>query len=158
MDDGPIAFFVTVSTYGTWLPGDARGWTERKRGWQLPNAIRELESQAKMTEDACVLTDEQRNMVESQIEETCKFRGWVLHAQNCRTNHMHVVVGAFDVAPKKLRGDLKAWCTRRLKESDPTREQWWTERGSIRWIFDEESLDVVIQYVNDAQDRKHLDL
>ena len=70
---------------------------------------------------------------------------------------MHIVVGAYNVAPKKIRIDLKAWCTRRLKESDPTRQNWFTERGSIRWLFDDESLDLVVQYVNEAQDRKHLD-
>jgi hypothetical protein len=27
MDD-PIGYFLTWVTYGTWLPGDARGWVE----------------------------------------------------------------------------------------------------------------------------------
>ena len=157
MNDEPIAFFLTISTYGTWLPGDTRGWTERRRGWQLPDPIRELEAKAKMTEDACLLSPDQRNLVQSQIEETCRYRGWVLYATNCRSNQLHVVIGAENVIPKKLRGDLKAWSTRRLKRIDPAREKWWTERGSIRWIFDRESLDRVIQYVDDAQDRKHLD-
>ena len=26
MDD-PLAFFLTWTTYGTWLPGDERGWS-----------------------------------------------------------------------------------------------------------------------------------
>ena len=26
--DDPIAFMFTWSTYGTWLPGDERGWVE----------------------------------------------------------------------------------------------------------------------------------
>ena len=155
--DSPIAFFLTISTYGTWLPGDARGWVERKRGWQLPDPVRVLESQARMTEDACILSLEQRTVVEAQLEENCQHRGWEMHAKNCRSNHMHIVVGADNVSPKKLRIDLKAWCTRRLKEGDPSRDNWWTERGSIRWVWDEESLDAVIQYVNEAQNRKHLD-
>ena len=157
MNDEPIAFFLTISTYGTWLPGDARGWTERKRGWQMPDPVHELEAKAKLSEDACILSAEQRKLVEAQLEETCQFRKWVLQAKNCRSNHMHIVVGAYNVAPKKIRIDLKAWCTRRLKESDPTRQNWFTERGSIRWLFDDESLDLVVQYVNEAQDRKHLD-
>ena len=154
----PIAFFLTISTYGTWLPGDERGWVEYQRGWKLPSPPLELESQAKMTEGACILNPQQRLIVETQLLETCNHRGWVLYAKNCRSNHVHIVVGADNVAPKKLRGDLKAWCTRRLKEtSDPCRENWWAERGSIRWVFSEEELARVIEYVNDAQDRKHLD-
>ena len=154
----PIAFFLTISTYGTWLPGDERGWVEYQHGWKLPCPPLELEARAKMSEDACVMTPIQRNIVESQLIETCNHRNWVLHARNCRCNHMHSVVGAYDTPPKKVRQDLKAWCTRRLKkESNSDRENWWAERGSIRWVFTEEGLDRVIAYVNEAQDRKHLD-
>ncbi len=31
MDD-PIGYFLTWVTYGTWLPGDARGWVEYRHG------------------------------------------------------------------------------------------------------------------------------
>ena len=71
MDD-PLGLFLTWGTYGTWLPGDSRGWTEYGRGWQLPDPIRELEAAAIMTDDACVLSSEQRKTVESQIDETCR--------------------------------------------------------------------------------------
>jgi REP element-mobilizing transposase RayT len=154
MDD-PIAFFITWSTYGTWLPGDERGWVEYHRGWQLPDPVRELEALAKMTEDACRLSADQRVAVESQVAETCLYRKWHLWAVNCRSNHIHCVVSARDVPPKKVRSDLKAWATRCLKANfDPERENWWAERGSIRWVFDEESLDTVVVYVKDGQDRK----
>ena len=51
----PLAYFLTWSTYGTWLPGDARGWIEYAHGWQFPDAARMLEAEARMTEDACLL-------------------------------------------------------------------------------------------------------
>ena len=54
MDD-PIGYFLTWVTYGTWLPGDSRGWVEHRHGWQLPDPVRELEASARMTEDACRL-------------------------------------------------------------------------------------------------------
>ena len=108
-----------------------------------------------MTEDACLLSSEQRLAVEHQIGETCRFRGWFLHAVNCRSNHLHVVVTAQNTKPKKVRVDLKAWATRRLKtEFDPVREHWWAERGSIRQLHNEASLEAAIIYVRDAQDRK----
>jgi hypothetical protein len=110
-----LAYFLTWSTYGTWLPGDERGWTEYGGGWQLPDPDRKLEAEARMTEDACMLDGEQRRLDEEQIPETCSFRGWKLHTVNCRSNHVHVVVTA-DQPPKIVRNQLKAWCTRRLKE------------------------------------------
>ena len=157
MDD-PLAFFLTWPTYGTWLPGDARGWIEYHHGWQLPDAIRSLEARAKMTDNACLLSPSEQRVVEQQVAETCTHRGWVLDAVNCRSNHMHLVVGAFDTHPNKIRVDIKAWCTRRLKErSNRSRENWWAERGSQRYIFNDDSLELVLQYVTEAQDRKHLD-
>ena len=157
MDD-PIAFFLTIAAYGTWLPGDQRGWVEYRHGWQLPDPVRELEAKARMTEESCILKPAERAIVEGQVAETCAHRGWTLHAVNCRSNHMHAVIGASGVGPKRIRQDIKAWCTRRLKErSDFNRENWWAERGSIRWIFDSEGLDIAVVYVTDAQDRKYLD-
>jgi hypothetical protein len=89
-----LAYFLTWPTYGTWLPGDERGWVEYRHGWQLPDSIRKLEAEARMTEDACTLDTEERTLVEATIAEHCRIRGWELHAVNCRTNHLHVVVTA----------------------------------------------------------------
>lgn len=167
----PLAYFLTWPTYGTWLPGDERGWIKHQRGWQLPDPIQKQEAEARMTEDAFRLDDEQRALVNRQIAETCSFRGWTLHAVNCRSNHVHVVLTASQ-SPEVVRNQLKAWCTRRLKELEiarrletPTRsvsegtnapsirENWWAERGSQRYINDEDSLEAAIRYVLDGQDK-----
>jgi len=160
-NDDPIAFLITWSTYGTWLPGDARGWVEYRHGFQLPDPMLELESAARMTENACRLASDQRNRVHSQMAETCEHKGWHLHAVNCRTNHVHAVVTSH-AAPKTMREQLKAWCTRRLNEqqldaglpSAECRDKWWSERGSIRWIFREEDLAAAIDYVVNQQDNR----
>ena len=155
MDD-PIGYFLTWVTYGTWLPGDSRGWVEYRHGSQLPDPAREAEDAAKMTEEACRLSGEQRDAVMQQIGETCRHRGWQWHAVNCRSNHVHVVVSAASIPPKKIRGDLKAWATRCLKQQfDEKRENWWAERGSVRYLNDEESLEASIVYVTESQDRKN---
>src|SRR5438132_13801940 len=69
----PLAYLLTWSTYGTWLPGDERGWIEYRHGWHLPDPARKLEAEARMSEDACRLDHEQREVVERQVAETCKF-------------------------------------------------------------------------------------
>lgn len=157
----PLAYFITWSTYGTWLPGDERGWVEFRHGWKMPDAARNLEAAARMTEDACRLDARQRQAVEEQMGETCKYRGWHLYAVNCRSNHMHFVVAAV-AKPQLVRARLKAWCTRRLKAvekqrlgSDGTgfvRGNWWAERGSQRFINDDDGLESALLYVRDAQD------
>ena len=154
----PIAYFLTWVTYGTWLPGDARGWDELEHGWQLPNASLESHCKARMDEDQCLLSEAARQETADQIEETCRHRGWCLHALSVRSNHLHVVVTAANVAPRKIRADLQAWATRRLKrEIDERRENWWADRGSVRYIWNEDALERVIVYVVDAQGRKDRD-
>ena len=97
----PIAFFITWPTYGTWLPGDDRGWVEYKGGWQLPKPQLELECGCRMTEQACLLSEAERAIVQTQVAETCQYRGWQLHAVSCRFNHAHIVVAAFEINPRK---------------------------------------------------------
>ena len=165
-----LAYFLTWTTYGTWLPGDERGWVERGKGFQSPSRIRKVEAEAIMTEDACRLDAEQRIIVEDTVKDHCRIRGWELHTVNARSNHVHAVVAANE-APKIVRNQLKAWCTRNLKENvrnrsrvracgprsngnAPIRKKWWTEGGSIRLLDDEVSLESAILYVLEGQDGK----
>lgn len=176
----PLAYFLTWATYGTWLPGDERGWVDYHHGWQEPNPVLEQIAAASLTEDPCVFDPEQRELVEQNIRDHCQIRGWTLHAVNCRTTHLHVIVTA-NRHPDEVRDQLKAWCTRKLKElevcrahtnptrqrgsanvaapTSPTRERgrirthWWAERGSKRYLNDPDSLEAAILYVRDGQDQ-----
>jgi REP element-mobilizing transposase RayT len=152
-----IAFFSTRTTYGTWLPGDQRGWFERGRGLQPPDRMREFEATLRMTEHAFMLDLEQRRLVEQIIADHCAMRKWILHAVNCRSNHVHVVVTAPDRAIEIPREQFKSWCTRKLRDRERSlllrdgsltvRENWWTERGWDEYIDLEESLAEVNAYV-----------
>jgi REP element-mobilizing transposase RayT len=153
--DEPLAYFLTWTTYGTWLPGDDRGWVQSGRGVQQPDSRREEISRRRMTESACVLDHQQRQLVEETIRAHCKFRNWHLWGVNCRTNHVHVVVTARE-HPKVVMGQFKAWCTRRLKQrsadlGQASRENWWTEDGSKRYLNDEASLEGAVRYVLEGQ-------
>ena len=151
----PIGYFLTWTTYGTWLPGDDRGWVKEGQGFQLPNWRIEHEARRKLSESPCVLDEQERRLVEDTIRCHCEFRKWSLHAVNCRTNHVHVVVSAATSAGAVM-SQLKAWCTRRLNEhrkakSDVCRENWWTEGGSKRFLNDETSLEAAVVYVAEGQ-------
>jgi hypothetical protein len=111
----PLAYFLTWPTYGTWLPGDERGWVQYRRGCQLPDPVKKLEATARMADDACRLNDDERRVVETTIAAHCRIRNWTLHAVNCRSNHLHIVVTASE-HPDEVRDQFKSWCTHRLKE------------------------------------------
>ena len=56
-----LAYHLTWTTYGTWLPGDARGWVKwGEVGVKLPDPQQERDARRRMVESAVVLTDDQR--------------------------------------------------------------------------------------------------
>ena len=156
MHDPPVAFFLTWTTYGSWLPGDDRWWTESYRGKHPPNFQLRKQSQSRMTESALTLAPDQRILVATTIAEHCTFRSLHLWTRNVGTNHVHVVVTSAE-HPDKIVGQFKAWCTRKLKElasheqAGYVREKWWTEGASTIYLNDQEDLEGAVIYVRDCQ-------
>ena len=157
--DEPLAFFLTWTTYGTWLPGDERGGVDKPgREREVNDWLRGI-AEVRMTERAFIMDISQRRIVEETIREHCRIRNWHLHAVSARSNHVHVVVTAAGRDPDEVMKQFKAWCTRKLKDhdhargvsDDELRENWWTQRGSRRWLNDEVSLSAAIAYVAEGQ-------
>jgi REP element-mobilizing transposase RayT len=107
-----------------------------------------------MTGDTVFLRPHDRETVESAIREHCEFRGWELKAVSARTNHVHVVVIA-DENPQKVRDQLKANCTRRLRtQHDPLiRERTWARGGDCEVLEDDDDLQAAIEYVLEGQEK-----
>lgn len=160
MNDAPLAYSVTWTTYGTSLPGDDRGWVKWHEGFQEPDEVLQVFCADAMAESSFILTSAQREIADSTIRKHCEHRGWFLHALNVRTNHVHVVVTATGYSPRRVADEFKAWYTRALKAADrialepvQVRERWWTEGASKRRITTEAALEAGIRYVNDGQDK-----
>ncbi len=162
-------WFLTNTTYGTWLPGDQRGfvgrvWEHREDDDEEERRIEhalhetpydtnipklELASQSLMKGTPIVLSKEQAEVVLDQFRETALIRHWELMAVSIMFNHFHIVVGVMgDPKPGKILGDFKSYATRTLskKFGTPLSETWWTERGSKRKIKDEVSLNSRVIY------------
>jgi REP element-mobilizing transposase RayT len=154
------AYFITWTTYGTWLPGDRRGWVESGvAGIQSPNRKRESAARSLMVERLVKLSVSQRTLVENTIRQHCTFRDWTLHAVNARSNHVHVVITA-DCEIDDVTKQLKAWCSRKLSDDagltevvafKAGRRHWFTEGGDKEIIEDDEHLQNVIRYVLEGQ-------
>ncbi|MBI1918181.1 MAG: transposase [Planctomycetes bacterium] len=153
----PLAYLITWTTYGTWLPGDERGWVEEDTpGIQEAARRRAGAARGRMKEPPVTLDPEQRVVVEATVRAHCDVRHWPLHAVNARTNHIHVVVTAPETDPETVMDQFKAWCSRRLNECDaargvPRRQRWWTHHGSTKWINDEDYFHNAICYVLERQ-------
>jgi REP element-mobilizing transposase RayT len=150
-----IHVLITWTTIGTWLPGDSRGWRVRQGGPRLPQPLLEQWCRDQMKRQAILLTPQDRATVEDVCREHCQFRGWVLHAVNARTNHVHAVVSA-EQAPFKVRDQLKANCTRRLRTQEEPLivTQTWSRGGDCELLDGEADIELAVLYVTEAQDKK----
>ena len=147
-----IAYFSTWTTYGTWLPGDERGWTFRGGILQMPDATLRTASALRMVETAVELSSLQRVLIEGMIQEHCEIRGWECHAVKCLSNHVHVLVTASGIPIDRPREQFKYWGTRRLKTGDRSRKNWWTDGGWDVFVDEEEHLAAVREYIREGQE------
>ena len=151
---GPIAFFLTWTAYGSWLPGDPRGWVDHHGQFRGADGAVQAAAARRLAERPVTFTVGQRTAIEAAIRRHCDNRGWLLHAVQCRQEHVHVVVSAPEWSPDDVMQQLKSWCTRALNAAGrgvPFRKRWWTEGGSRRHVLDERDLEATVTYVKACQ-------
>jgi len=149
----PLAYFLTWTTYGTWLPGDSRGWVNRRRngGVIVEAPCPALESYARglMKDPPVVLDLKMREAADAAMREACREFGWTIHALDVRSNHVHVVVTACNASPGKVMGILKVRGTQALNAMGfgGDGDRWWAKDGSKRILNTPASVEAAIRYV-----------
>ena len=153
MDD-PVRYFITWTTYGSWLPGDTRGWRKTGSGEQQPRPLLEDWCKGKMKGDAILLSVQQRQKVEDICNRHATIRNWRIDAISARSNHVHVAIEA-NADGITVRNQLKANATSALrgKPIPVLGEKIWTRGGDIEIIESDEDYDTVVRYIVEAQDR-----
>ncbi len=163
-------WLLTSTTYGTWLPGDARGfvgrvfdirdgddetkrriehnryWTEYDRDMQ---GLRR-KSQELMKGDPVWLNPEQAAVVRDQFLETARYRKWSISTIAVMANHFHLIVTAPEsTSTDVLLRDLKSYASRalNLKWAKPLSGRWWTTSASRRRLIGEAAVGAAIRYV-----------
>jgi REP element-mobilizing transposase RayT len=156
--DNPLAFLITFRSYGTWLHGDERGSVNRFRNQykslRLPPEKKWLETNTRRLKHEIVILDTaQRRCVEAAVRETCEIRNWHLHALNVRTNHVHLVVATGDKKPDVVLNAFKANATRKMRESGCWKSATspWADKGSKRYLWNEQSIARANDYVINGQ-------
>src|SRR6266446_4100069 len=122
-------WLMTSTTYGTWLPGDSRGFvsnvadgpgpevrhnipgTPYDRG--MPGLVRGARAALKCPPIYFVL--QQAEEIFDRFAETAEHRRWLLCAAGIMCNHFHVVVGVpGDPDPDDVLRDFKSYASRGL--------------------------------------------
>jgi REP element-mobilizing transposase RayT len=171
MTSQSITWLITSATYGTWLPGDSRGFVgrvwENRSSDPTTDALRtehdtidtpydrampglETASRNQMKGDAVLLTVEQAEVVVEQFRQTADFREWQLHTAAVMANHFHLVATSpAEVLSDNLLRDFKSYASRALNQKwgKPRSGTWWTASGSRRRLPDDHALQCAIRYV-----------
>lgn len=153
----PKAYFLTFTTYDTWLHGRSPGSVDRHNNipgtpFLPPDGEREEAERSALRQEPYRLDGPRRRVVLRTVREVARHRGWTLWAVHVRTNHVHIVITA-PSKPEKLMSDFKAWASRRLREAygESADRDRWTQHGSTLWLNTEEGLREKIEYVVERQ-------
>jgi hypothetical protein len=105
MRDRPLAFVLTWTCYGCWLPGNDRRYVDRDHNRYgtprlEPDASLLGRSMEQLSGPPLVLSSCARALIAEVIRDHCIKREWFLFAQSVRATHVHVVLEAWDHAPE----------------------------------------------------------
>jgi AICAR transformylase/IMP cyclohydrolase PurH/REP element-mobilizing transposase RayT len=165
-DPNTRAWLLTWTTYGSWLPGDERGFVSRvpsetgkheihnQPGEPYDHDQPELTDTARsaMAGKSVRLTKEQARTALQSFVRSARDQGIRLIAASVMCDHVHLLCQAEESGAHLLQL-FKGGASRRLNDSFKLEHapRWWTKSGSKRHIRRGEDLTAAIRYVRDQR-------
>ena len=158
------SWLLTWTTYGTWLPGDRRGFVSSIRD-QAGTRVRHNQPATEYASDlpglsryarsimkgeSILLAPDHAEVLMAEFRRTAEFRKWGLSAAAIMANHVHLVVAVPDVvAGERLLQEFESYSSRVLNQQYGARPNgsWWTRSGSTRVLPNQEAVEAAIEYV-----------
>ena len=150
----PLAYLITIRSFGTWFHGDERSSVDR-HGFNVYGTPRRCSNRKlvdamkdNLTAQPIVFSGEQCRVIEDAIKEVCRFRSYKLWAVNVRTNHAHAVVSA-QSKPEPIADAFKSYSTRRLRKTGLIGKDVrpWARGRSRRYLWKPHHVSRAIHYV-----------
>jgi len=143
----PVWFF-TWTTWGTWLPGDSRGWNHRREGNQNSRMALADWHRSRLSHAPCEFNSLHRAAIADALTEHAQFRGWTIYLLTVRSNHVHLLVAA-NCEAQIVRDSLKARSTRILRIAFPQfiNRPVWTRGGDLEPVSDEVAFEGIRRYI-----------
>ena len=160
------AILVTWTTYGTWLPGDERGFVSRVPRDDGSHELHNLPGERYDADDPQLrnsavehmagepvhLTPEQASVALGAIAGACERYGMETLAVAVMRDHVHVLCQTDRVGSELLqllKGNASRELNKKLDLADSPR--WWTKSGSTRFIKSRSDLTAAIEYVQNQK-------
>jgi len=141
-----FGYMLTWTTYGSWLQGDKRKYV--KNGKILdPNPLLESKNKENMKYPKVSLTTAQREIIEKAITDKSVVLNQKIYVLAIRKNHIHLVTDCNFISAASAVSHYKN-AARLAMKSNGFVGRLWTKGFSVRYCFDENQLNKVIQYVN----------
>ncbi|MGC8542077.1 MAG: transposase [Phycisphaerae bacterium] len=164
MPTAPFALFLTWTTYGTWLPGDKRGYVsntlkpdgryETKNNrvstpYDAESVATYAAAQAAQKYDAVWLTAAQAQVAAQALCAAAQDRDWQIVRAAIMSNHVHVLTtGCPNDAAMVLR-IYKGVSSAKISAAHGKAVRWWTHGGSQRYLNDAAGIAAVERYIRD---------
>lgn len=164
--DEPFALFITWTTYGTWLPGDERGYVsntllpeggvvvKENRTGVVPQRDDEYtreHAKALQNWDSVWLSRDEAFTAARSLASASAKRKWHVRRAAIMSNHIHVVVTDCPDDGPGVRRILKGNAVADLSRVRGKPLRWWTTGGSDRYLHDDASIEAAIRYVANQQ-------
>ena len=141
--ENTLATMLTMTTYGTWLRGDERGWVD-DGALKPPSAKLEAADRAKLKHPSYSFPEERLLSIGQAIGDSVVTRvEQRIYALTVQTWHVHIVIAATAIplsAVVKCAKDAVRWS---LRVARPI----WTAGYDKRFCFDDEAVRQRIAYV-----------
>jgi REP element-mobilizing transposase RayT len=141
-----LGYILTWTTYGSWLQGDKRNYVKDGRILD-PNLSLESENKKNMKYPEVLLTPAQRKIIEKAIIGESAVLKQNIHTISVRKSHIHLVADCNFISAASAASHYKN-AARLAMKSNGFVGRLWTRGFSVRYCFDENQLNKVIQYVN----------
>ena len=141
-----VGYMLTWTTYGSWLPGDKRGYV--KDGQILPGDDRVLQRNKQRQKSTTVRLDAtEKQIVHQVILAEARKLGREVEICVVFSNHVHLVARDHPESIEDIVGRYKSVTTRALWEHG-RKGRIWTKGYDKQFCFTEEKLAQRIRYVN----------
>ena len=157
------AWLLTWTTYGSWLPGDARGFVSRRPSSDAGHVIRNVpgtpyDADQKDVEEAARERMQGKPLTLERAHALTALRAFIEAAHNhsisivalsIMPDHVHLLCQGAQ-SGSELMQLFKGVSARRLGQAHPltSTPRWWTKAGSKRHFRKREDLQAVVSYVS----------
>ena len=140
-----VGYMVTWTTYGSWLPGDRRGYVDNAK--ILSENIEILERNRRRQKSHIVkLNSYEKKIVKQTILAEAESIGHKIEALIVYSNHVHLLARPHRKSIEETVGRYKSVTTRILWEHG-RKGRIWTRGYDKRFCFSQEDIEAKIKYI-----------